>query len=293
MSSNKSDITTLGDFLHRTEEYFTSHAVFYGHGTDNAWDEAVMLAMHVLSLPADIDASAMELQLNPLQEQELQNLAERRVQERIPVPYLTNTAWFAGERYYVDQNVIIPRSPLAELISQHFEPWLGQRQPRRILDMCTGSGCIAIYSAKEFPDAEVTGVDISTEALAVASKNVRLHQSKVHLVQSDLFTNLPTAKYDIIISNPPYVGSQEMAELPPEYRHEPTLALQSGDDGLQITERILRAAKDYLQPGGLLIVEVGNSWELLAAKYPMLPFIWLEFAYGGDGVFLLHREDLC
>lgn len=284
---------TLGDFLHWAEDYFVSNEIFYGHGTDNPWDEAVMLAMHVLSLPPDIDSSAMQMQLNAQQEQELRALAERRVTDRIPVPYLTNTAWFAGERYYVNQDVIIPRSPLAELISQHFQPWLGEGQPKRILDMCTGSGCIAIYTAKEFPEAEVTGVDISLDALEVAKKNIDLHRSNVKLVQSDLFSNLSVEKYDIIISNPPYVGSQEMAELPPEYDHEPTLALQSGDDGLELTERMLREARNFLNPGGLLIVEVGNSWELLAAKYPMLPFIWLEFAHGGDGVFLLHTEDLC
>lgn len=285
---------TLNDFLTWAEEYFIANDIFHGHGTDNPWDEALMLALYVLQPSLGADGSFPEQDLTVQQSERLVQLAQRRVTERIPVPYLTNEAWFAGERYYVNQYVIIPRSPLAELIAKHFKPWLGNMQPTHILDMCTGSGCIAIYTAKEFPAAQIDAVDISAPALDVARKNIYLHQceNRVHAIESDLFSALSGRKYDIIISNPPYVDAAEMADLPEEYRHEPELALASGADGLDLTIKILQQAANYLKPQGLLIVEVGYSWPTLAERYPNIPFTWLEFENGGEGVFLLRADEL-
>lgn len=287
------EFKVLGDYLHWAAEYFDSNDVHFGHGTDNAWDEAVMLALHVLQLPADVEDDALDLPLNKSQSHELQRLAIRRVEDRLPVPYLTNVAWFGGARYYVNQHVIIPRSPCAELIDQELQPWLGKHHPHKILDLCTGSGCIAIHCSKVFSDCIIDAADISSSALEVAQKNIQLHNANVNLYESDLFSALPPTKYDVIISNPPYVGAMEMQSLPREYQYEPKLALESGVDGLELTEQILRQAKAYLQPHGLLIVEVGNSWMTLAARHPKLRFTWLEFAQGGEGVFLLRAEDLC
>jgi ribosomal protein L3 glutamine methyltransferase len=288
------DIVTIEDYLNWASDYFAQNNVYFGHGTDNPWDEAVMLVLHVLQLPAENDVSLLEQKLTPEQKQQLVALAKRRVDERMPVPYLTNEAWFAGERYYVNSDVLIPRSPLAETIKNDFQPWLGDLEPRRILDLCTGSGCLAICCAKQFPDAEVDAADISSKALTVANKNIILHNcvGRVHTIKSDLFSALQGKRYDIIISNPPYVGVEEMASLPEEYLHEPKLALASGVDGLDLTIKILQQAKDYLTEDGILIVEVGNSWHPLQEKYPQIPFVWLEFEFGGDGVFLLTAKDL-
>lgn len=288
------NIATLEDFLTWASAYFDDNDLYYGHGTDNPWDEAVMLALYVLKLPAENDTSILERKLTTNEQQQLIELAERRVNDRIPVPYLTHEAWFAGEKYYVNEHVLIPRSPIAELIANHFQPWLGSMQPERILDMCTGSGCLAIYCAKEFPTAQVDGVDISAAAIEVANKNVALHNcaQQVHIIESDLFTNLAQKKYDIIISNPPYVAEFEMQELPAEYKHEPELALESGVQGLDLTIKILQQAAQHLTEDGILIIEVGNSWQALEQLYPTVPFIWLEFAHGGDGVFLLTADAL-
>lgn len=287
-------LETLEDFLTWASDYFNHNDLYYGHGTDNPWDEAVMLALFVLQLPAENDRSLLSKKLDEVQKQQLLVLAHQRVTKRIPVAYLTNEAWFAGERYYVNQDVIIPRSPLAETIREHFQPWLGSLQPQRIMDLCTGSGCLAIYCAKQFPECQVDAIDISSAALVVAKKNIKWHgcEGRVNAIQSDLFSNLNGGRYDIILSNPPYVGTAEMAALPAEYTHEPTLALASGEDGLELTLKILQQAKDFLTPNGLLIVEVGNSWQSLAAKYPEIAFTWLEFSYGGEGVFLLTADYL-
>jgi ribosomal protein L3 glutamine methyltransferase len=288
------EIVTVEDFLNWASDYFSQNNVYFGHGTDNPWDEAVMLVLHVLRLPAENDRSILWQKLTPEQRQSLIELAVRRVNDRMPVPYLTNEAWFGGERYYVNSDVLIPRSPLAETIRNDFQPWLGDLEPRRILDLCTGSGSLAICCAKQFPDAEVDAVDISEKALAVANKNIIMHDcvGRVHTIQSDLFSALHGKHYDIIISNPPYIGVEEMATLPEEYLHEPKLALASGIDGLDLTIKILQQAKDYLNEDGLLVVEVGNSWHPLQEKYPQIPFVWLEFEFGGDGVFLLTAKDL-
>jgi len=288
------NIITIEDFLNWASDYFSKNNVYFGHGTDNPWDEAVMLILHVLQLPAENDASLLRQKLTAEQRQLLIELSIRRVNDRMPVPYLTNEAWFAGERYYVNSDVLIPRSPLAETIGNDFQPWLGDLKPQRILDLCTGSGCLAIYCAKQFPAAEVDAVDISEKALAVATQNIIKHRcaERVHAIQSDLFAALQGKRYDIIISNPPYVGVEEMSELPQEYLHEPKLALESGIDGLDLTIKILQQAKNYLTDDGILIVEVGNSWHPLQEKYPQIPFVWLEFEFGGEGVFLLTAKDL-
>lgn len=275
------------------EESFMSAELYYGHGTDNAWDEAVALALYVLKLPPDVDAHVGEHILSPEEKEAFIKLVNRRIKERIPVPYLTNEAWFAQQKFYVDERVIIPRSPMGELILNGFQPWLGKRSVSRVLDLCTGSGCIAIAAAKAFEDAEIDAVDISEDALAVAQKNIVLHgcEERVKLIQSDLFSGCARKHYDIIISNPPYVDTTEMRELPEEYHWEPRLALAAGADGLDIVKKILREAPNYLTDQGLLFVEVGNAEEALKKQYPDFPFTWLEFENGGQGVFLLYSED--
>jgi ribosomal protein L3 glutamine methyltransferase len=288
------NIATIEDFLTWAAGYFNENNIYFGHGTDNAWDEAVMLVLYVLKLPAENDRSLLVQKLTAKQKQQLVALALQRVAEQIPVPYLTHEAWFAGERYIVNREVLIPRSPLGETIGNHFQPWLGNTEPQRILDLCTGSGCLAIYCAKMFERCQVDAVDISPAVLKVAKQNVELHQcaDRVHPIESDLFSAVAGRRYDIIISNPPYVSAEEMAALPAEYRHEPVLALASGEDGLDLTRKIINQAKHYLTDTGLLIVEVGDSWLTLEEKYPHIPFTWLDFSYGGEGVFLLTVADL-
>ena len=286
-------LETVEDFLTFAQEQFENRDLYFGHGTDNAWDDAVMLVMHVLDLPAENDDSVLKRKLTDEQKTKLLSLSTKRVEEKIPVPYLTGEAWFAGEKYYVNEDVLIPRSPFAELIFNKFKPWLVDEKPKRILDMCTGSGCIAIYCAKTFSDAKVDGVDISSKALVVANKNKKLHNcGNVNFIESDLFNNVSENKYDIIVSNPPYVGELEMQELPEEYNHEPKLALESGKDGLELTKKLMKESVNYLTDDGLLIVEVGNSWHTLEEQYPKIPFTWLEFENGGDGVFLLTMDVL-
>jgi len=286
-------LTTLGDALQWAEQSFIEANLYFGHGTNNAWDEAVALALYVLQLPPDIDASIAERTLSQSEKEAFLRLAKLRIRDRIPVPYLTHEAWFAGLKFYVDERVIIPRSPIAELILKGFQPWLGKRVVKNILDLCTGSGCMAIASAHIFKKAHIDALDISKEALAIAHKNVLLHhcQSQVNLMQSDLFSACQEKKYDIIISNPPYVNAYDMKHLPVEYQWEPRLALASGKDGLSLVKRILKEALPYLTPRGLLFVEVGNAAETLQKQYPGIPFTWLEFEQGGHGVFLLTAEE--
>ncbi len=286
-------LTTLGDVLTWAEAAFTKAKLTFGHGTDNAWDEAVALALAVLELPPHVERSVLKRVLTDQEKTVLLGLIQRRIEERIPAPYLTHEAWFADLKFYVDERVIIPRSPMGELILNGFQPWLGGHSVHRILDLCTGSGCIAITCASIFPDATVDAVDISKEAIAVAAINVQQHQcaDRVTLIQADLFAKSEGKKYDIIISNPPYVDKTEMDHLPPEYRFEPRLALEAGDDGLQIVKRILKEAPYHLTESGLLWVEVGNAAEALQLQYPKVPFTWLEFERGGQGVFLLAAEE--
>ncbi len=284
--------------LARSTRRLARAGLHYGHGTDNARDEAAALVWFALRLPrASSAAAARSLLARPVPPRarvRLEALLTRRIGERIPASYLTRRCWFAGLMLYVDERVLIPRSPIAELIEARFAPWIGGARVRRILDLGTGSGCIAIACAKAFPAARVDALDISPDALAVARRNVRRHrlQRRVRLLQSDHFTAVRSACYDIIVSNPPYVGRRELRGLPDEYRHEPPLALAAGADGLDSVKIILREAAAHLNPGGILIVEVGNSETALRRAFPRLPFIWLSFERGGGGVFVLERAQL-
>ncbi|MDP3518981.1 MAG: 50S ribosomal protein L3 N(5)-glutamine methyltransferase [Pseudohongiella sp.] len=278
---------------------FEQADLFYGHGTDNPWDEAVYLVFTVLGVAfeqASQDSSAADgLETREIGESELttiQTLAEQRIQERVPIAYLVHQAWFAGLPFYVDERVLVPRSPIAELILHQYEPLLST-PPKRVLDLCTGSGCIGIATALVFPSAQVDLADISADALIVAQRNIEQHgvEGRVRVVQSDLFSGLQ-GSYDLIVSNPPYVSAEEVAELPAEYRHEPELGLVSDDDGLAIPLQILREAPAFLSEEGMLILELGYSWELLAQRYPDLPVLWLDFESGGEGVFAISREAL-
>jgi ribosomal protein L3 glutamine methyltransferase len=266
----------------------------YGHGTGNARDEAAALLWHALKLPRQPSAARMRRSATLSQLEMLRHLVARRIAERVPAVYLTQRCWFAGLEMYVDERVLIPRSPLSELIQHRFAPWIDAAQVRRIADIGTGSGCIAIACARALPQARVDAVDISAPALQVARRNVRRHrlERRVRAVRSDHFSALPVGAYDIIVSNPPYVGRSEMATLPPEYRHEPTAALAAGADGLDAVRVILRDASRYLRAGGILVVEVGNTELRVRRRFPRLPFTWLQFAHGGGGVFLLTREQL-
>lgn len=285
--------TTLGDFLNEAEHQFSLHPLYFGHGTNNAWDEACALVFFVLGLPPDCDASVQERLLTQTEKNKLTQLMKKRIEAQIPVPYLSHTAWFAGLPFYVDERVIIPRSPIAELIQKRFSPWI-KKEPKRILDLCTGSGCIAIACAKQFPNAEIDAVDIEQDALQVAKMNVIRHQveEQVNLIQSDLFSACGDKRYDLIISNPPYVPVREYLALPKEYHHEPIRALEAGETGLDCVHQILKEAGDHLTDAGILIVEVGVAQDNLMEAYPHMPFTWLEFEWGGEGVFLLTREEV-
>jgi ribosomal protein L3 glutamine methyltransferase len=288
------ELKTIRDILRFATTQFNSAQLYYGHGTDNAWDEAVALIMGGLHLPFDSSNQILDARLTTQERQHLLELIKRRVETRTPVPYLTQEAWFAGMPFYVDERVLIPRSPIAELIEQQFTPWILPEQVNAILDLCTGSGCIAIACAAAFADAEVDAVDLSEDALAVAQHNIDKHQlqQQVNLFRSDLFSTLPAKRYDIIVSNPPYVASIEMQTLPTEYRHEPEFALEAADDGLAVAHKILAQAADYLTEQGILVVEVGNSEVALVERYPEVPFTWLDFERGGHGVFLLTAEQV-
>lgn len=283
---------TLNDFLIYAEENLNHFGSHFGHGTNNAWDEACALATFVLGLPHDADQNLLSRKITDFEAEKLCNYLKVRIENSIPMPYLTHTAWFGGLPFFVDRRVLIPRSPLAEPILQELSPWLN-KSPKRILDLCTGSGCIAILLAKVFNSAIVDAIDIEKEALSVAKMNVVRHQveDRVHLIKSDLFTEVKNVKYDVIISNPPYVSTEEMQNLPREYRYEPRLALEAGNQGLSIVERILEEALLHLEPYGMLIVELGNAADILVKTHSSLPFIWLEFEQGGEGVFLLMKGE--
>lgn len=288
------ELYTIRDFVRYAISRFQESGLFYGHGTDNAKDEAFYLIWHCLHLPHTISSEVLDARLLTRERETIYRLIQRRVAERIPLAYLTNEAWFAELPFYVDERVLVPRSPIAELIENQFQPWIDVDQVENILDLCTGSGCIAIACAKAFPQAAVDASDVSAEALAVAKINVLRHhvEHQVTLHESDLFSGLKSKKYDIIVSNPPYVSFQEMAALPSEYEHEPKLGLVAGKLGLDFALGILQKAGQHLRPHGILVVEVGNSDEALAELLPSVPFTWLEFDRGGGGVFLLTAEQL-
>lgn len=288
------EMITVGDWIRFATSSFERSGLCFGHGTDNAWDEAVRLVLAILHLPPEADVAVFSAKVLSSERLELVAAMQRRIADRVPVPYITHEAWCMGLPFYVDERVLIPRSPIAEWIEKQFEPFIDSNKVRSILEIGTGSGCLAIASALNFPDAEIDAVDISEDALAVATINVRRHEmeDQVHLIQSDCFQNLNGQKYDIIISNPPYVGETEMATLPQEYRHEPSSALQADDEGFAIVLEIIAVSEKYLNKDGILVVEVGNSQWLLHERLPQLPFTWLEQEHGGHGLFVLTKKQL-
>lgn len=287
-------LQTITDFARWGASRFSAAGLHFGHGTDNSIDEALVLVRHALHLGHDLPPEFYAARLSEPEKRAVLELFERRIVERVPVPYLTGEAWFAGLPFFVDRRVLIPRSPFAELIDAGFAPWLEADRVGRVLDLCTGSGCIAVACAFEFPAAMVDAVELSAEALEVARSNVERHgvEDQVTLLEGDLWAPVAGRTYDLVVSNPPYVSDAEMETLPAEFEHEPSLGLRSGANGLEIVARILEGARAHLQPGGVLVVEVGNSADAVAATWPELPFTWLEFSRGGSGVFLLTAEEL-
>jgi ribosomal protein L3 glutamine methyltransferase len=286
-------LSTLRDYLRWAVSRFTRAGIYYGHGTDNALDEALQLVLHTVAVPLGSEAPLLDAKLTQDERRLLLTVIDTRCQARIPVPYLTGEAWFMGLPFHVDERVLIPRSPIGELIEQGFEPWLNGQSVHRILDLCTGSGCIGIACAHVFEEAEVDLADLSTDALAVAKKNIDRYElgHRVHAVASDLFDAL-SGEYDLIVTNPPYVDLEDLSDMPAEYQHEPAMALGSGDDGLDITRRILASASGYLSEQGILVCEVGNSCIALEQAYPEVAFTWLEFERGGHGVFVFSKLEL-
>jgi ribosomal protein L3 glutamine methyltransferase len=288
------EFLTVGDLLRFCATLFEREEIFCGHGTDDRWDEAVALVVGHLRLPWDRAGLLLDARLPLAERVELIDLARQRVETRVPAPYLTGFAWFAGHRFHVDPRVVIPRSPMAELVEACFQPWLVPEAPQRILDLCTGSGCIGIACAHAFPEAEVDLVDASPDALDVARRNVEEHGlgHRVNVLRSNLFGDLPARRYELIVCNPPYVPDAEIEEMPREYRHEPRVGLAGGADGLDIAMRVLAGARSYLQDEGLLALEVGEGAERLEARCPSLSFIWPTFERGGRGIALIGAGDL-
>jgi len=287
------ELVTLADWIRYAATQFAGAELHYGHGTDNPWDEAVALLRGACRLPHDKLEFVLDARLTRRERHDVDRLVRTRIIDRVPVPYLTNEAYFAHRRYVIEPGVLIPRSPIAELIDAEFAPWM-TASPRRILDLCTGSGCIGIACAHAFPDAHVVLSDVEPHALSLARRNVQLHGvgDRVDVVGSDLFAALAGTTFDLIVSNPPYVAAADLAAMPAEYRHEPVRALAAGEDGLDAVRRILADAHAHLAVGGLLVVEVGASAGALREAYPDLPFAWPNFERGGDGVFVLERGSL-
>jgi ribosomal protein L3 glutamine methyltransferase len=288
-------LVTVRDWLRFAVSRFNEAQLFFGHGSDNAYDEAAYLILHTLHLPLDRLDPFLDASLTHGESEQVQTVIERRVKERLPAAYLTHEAWLGEHRFYVDERVIVPRSFIAELLHEQLAPWIESPDDvEHVLDLCTGSGCLAILAAEAFLHAQVDAVDLSGEALEVAARNVADYglQERVGLIESDLFAALQGRTYDLILSNPPYVNAESVAALPAEYQAEPPLALGSGEDGLDATRQILAQAKAHLNPGGLLVVEIGHNRDALEAAFPILPFVWLDTASGDQFVFLLRREDL-
>ena len=285
-------LTTPRQLIDRTEQQFIASDLFFGHGAENALDEAAYLVLGALDLPFDVSPDQLNGKVSATGQKRIRELVDERISSRKPTAYLLNKAWFAGLPFYVDERVLVPRSPIAELVRDRFSPWIKAPEVARILDLGTGSGCIAVACALAFPAATVDATDISPDALEVARINCERHDlgQRVNLVESDLFSALGDARYDIIVCNPPYVTDGEMAALPAEYRHEPSLALAAGVTGLDVVDNILLNAHRHLTPHGILVLEVGNGRAALEAKYPRTPFTWLDFEHGGEGVFVITSE---
>ena len=291
----RTQFLTIRDLLRYGVSRLNAAQAFYGHGSQNVYDEVAYLILHTLHLPLDLLDPFLDARLTESEINSVVQILDRRARLRVPAAYLTQEAWLGEHRFYVDERVIVPRSFIAELIPTQLEPWVPQPDKvLNILDMCTGSGCLAILLALAFPDAQVDAVDISKDALAVATRNVADYhlQDRVRLVESDMFANLEAKRYDLIISNPPYVDWASMAELPKEYRHEPELALAGGEDGLMMVRDLLRQSRGYLNRGGKLMVEIGHNREVLETAYPDVPFTWVQVSAGDEFVFLLDQDQL-
>jgi len=288
------ELHSLRDCIRWGVSAFNAAELTFLQGMPCALDEAVYLCLAALNLPPDFSESYFDCKLTLRERKKVLDYYQQRIEQKKPAAYITNEAWFAGLSFYVDERVLIPRSPFAELIQQQFSPWVMDEEVHNILELCTGSGCIAIACAHAFEHAHVVASDISADALAVAEINRHDHglEDRLELVQSDLFENVLNRKYDLIVSNPPYVSEQEMTELSDELKNEPALGLVAGEQGLDIVIPMLKQAREFLSDSGVLIVEVGYSWPALEAALPTVPFFWLDFEYGGDGVFMLTADQL-
>ncbi len=294
MNNDWDTLYTLRDFVRWGASHFNAAGLYFGHGTDNALDEALALVLHAVHLGHALPESWLDCRLDPTERRNVTELLLERVETRKPIAYLTRVAAFAGLEFYVDARVLVPRSPIAELITARFEPWLEADRVGAVLDLCTGSGCIAIACAHAFPQAVIDAVELSEEALAVARINRERYalEDRLGLYHSDLFAALPARRYELIVSNPPYVSASEMETLPSEYQCEPRMALEAADDGLGVIIRMLAEAPQCLAPDGIIVVEVGNSAEALVKRFPEVPFLWLDFERGGEGVFLLTASQV-
>ena len=295
MNSLADELLTIRDWMRWAVSRFNEAELFFGHGTENAWDEAAWLILASLHLPRNSLEPWLDARLSRAERLDLLNVLQQRIARRLPAAYLVQEAWLGEFRFYVDERVIVPRSYFAELLEDGFSPWIDN--PEEVvsaLDLCTGSGCLAILMAHSFPNAEVDAIDISPDALAVAQRNISDYDlgDQVHAIKSDLFAAVKSKRYDIILSNPPYVTTEAMAALPAEYRHEPALALAAGEDGLDVVRRILAQAKRHLNPGGIIAIEVGHNRELVEAAFPQLAAVWLDTETAAGKVFLVNRDDL-
>jgi ribosomal protein L3 glutamine methyltransferase len=295
INSATDELLTIRDWLRWAVSRFTEAGLFYGHGTDNAWDEAVWLVLATLHLPRDTLEPWLDARLTKSERLTLLNNLQQRVVHRLPTAYLVQEAWLGRFRFFVDQRVIVPRSYFAELLEDGFSPWIEDAESiGTALDLCTGSGCLAILLAHAFPNATVDAIDLSPDALAVTRRNISDYGlgDRVQAIQSDLFGTVKGKRYDLIISNPPYVTAAAMDALPAEYRHEPAVALAAGEDGLDVVRRILAEAREHLNPAGILAIEVGHNQDLLEAAFPDLPAVWLDTEHAEGKIFLLTRDDL-
>jgi len=288
------ELKTIRDLVRWGTSEFNRNGIFTGHGTDNTQDEALALVLHSLALDYSIDENTLDCHITGEEKEAILDLIRQRITTRKPLSYLTGHARFAELDFIVNENVLVPRSPFAELINSSYYPWIEPDQVLTVLDLCTGSGCIGIATAYYLPHIQMTISDVSEQALEVARQNIRHHrlEYRVTAIKSDLFEDIPDTRFDLIISNPPYVSTAEYDALPAEYHQEPRIGLESGEDGMDIVSKILRQAASYLSDKGVIIIEVGASAELLMQKYPEVQFNWIEFERGGDGIFVMTREEL-